>query len=331
MSLNPHKTLWLSWYPHRRTSGICQAWEVPLEIIESSRRSPISWLSKSCKTIKTLHRKRPDVLFVQNPSLGLTILAVLLRSYFRYLLVVDAHNEGVRPFVRSGLFVQFLTRWLLRAADTNVVTNDSLANEVSAMGGRVLILPDPLPTPNFTQQIDVSPRKKKVDVAVICTYAADEPILDILAAAKLMPEKIFACTGRVEKFESLGLQAPENVEFTGFLTDQKYWDLLASASVICDLTLMPDCLVCGAYEALSVGRPMVLSSNKATEELFGSVAILTESEPSSIANALQNAFKNEAEISRAAIKEAHVYQNTWQSNAQKCLQEIEAQKQRHER
>ncbi|MTI98605.1 MAG: glycosyltransferase family 4 protein [Marinobacter adhaerens] len=325
MSLHPHKAIWISWYPHRRTSGICQEWGVPLKVIDSSRDGVIGWLCKGLKTLNMLRRWKPEVLFVQNPSLGLTILAVLSRSYFKYFLVVDAHNEGVKPFVRSSTFVRRLVRFLLKHADRTIVTNESLARVVTEVGGRAIILPDPLPAPTFTPEYKTFDQQQTNNVVVICTYAPDEPISDILAAAEKLPDKSFVCTGNIEKFNRLGLSAPGNVRFTGFLPDKDYWALLLSADVICDLTLMPDCLVCGAYEALAVGRPMVLSANSATRELFGSVAILSEPTPSTIAGALKYAIDNKSELSKKTAKEAEVYKVKWTSRSEQCVKTIKSE------
>jgi len=322
MSRYSNKAIWISWYSHRRTSGICQEWGVPLKVIDSSSEGVIGWLCKGLKTINILRRLKPDVLFVQNPSLGLTVLAILCRSYFKYFLVVDAHNEGVKPFVRSSAFVRRLVRFLLRHADRTIVTNESLARVVTEAGGRAIILPDPLPAPIFPTGYRSLEEQQTNNIVVICTYAPDEPISDILAAAQKMPNKSFVCTGNISKFNRLGLKAPGNVRFTGFLPDKDYWALLFSADVICDLTLMPDCLVCGAYEALAVGRPMVLSSNSATRELFGSVAILAEPTPSTIAGSLKEALDNNSELSQKAVKEAEVYKAKWNSLSEQCVRII---------
>ena len=320
MRFDSSKAIWLTWYSHRRTSGICDAWGVKLEVIGSQHGGMLGWIHKGYQTLRILRNIDPEVLFVQNPSLGLTILAILCRPFFGYFLVVDAHNEGVRPFVRSGWFVRLLVCWLLRYADRTIVTNPYLAREVTEVGGRALILPDPLPKPIPPSQGNTHAEKPNFDVVVICTYAPDEPISEILSAAKLLPDKTFACTGNHEKFQRLGLSEPTNVHFSGFLPDNDYWSLLFSADVICDLTVMPDCLVCGAYEALAVARPMVLSFNSATQELFGSVAILTDESPSAIAGALREALEREPELSEKAWKEAHAYEIKWKSQSENCLE-----------
>jgi hypothetical protein len=35
-----------------------------------------------------------------------------------------------------------------------------------------------------------------------------------------------------------------------------------------DLTILKDCLVCGAYEGIAVGKPLILSDTAATKNLF---------------------------------------------------------------
>src|SRR5690606_4106854 len=89
--------LWVSWNAHRRTTGLCAAWDVPLHLIRS-KQGGFRWIGQTVETLKLLRRHRPAILFVQNPSLALTVLAFLARWIFHYCLVVDAHNEGVRPF-----------------------------------------------------------------------------------------------------------------------------------------------------------------------------------------------------------------------------------------
>jgi glycosyltransferase involved in cell wall biosynthesis len=308
-------SLWISWYAHRRSSGLCEAWGIPLKVIPSRHAGLRKWLDQAVETMRLLRRHRPDVLFVQNPSLGLTVLAVWVRWVFGYYLVVDAHNEGVRPFVRSSDFVRRLTRHLLRRADVTIVTNAALAEDVRVAGGNVLILPDSLPTPPPTNAAKDASGAPAPDVMVISTYAPDEPLGAILEAAGRMPEVRFAVSGNAWKFAALGLERPDNVTLTGFLPDRVYWETLARSKVICDLTLMPDCLVCGAYEGLALARPMVLSDNPATRALFGHGAILTRSEAEAIVMALRQALANLPALEESARESREVFRERWQAQA----------------
>lgn len=305
-------SLWISWYAHRRSSGLCEAWGIPLKVLPSRHAGPRKWLGQAVETLRLLRHHRPDVLFVQNPSLGLTVLAVWARWMFGYYLVVDAHNEGVRPFVRSGDFVRRLTRYLLRCADATIVTNAALAEDVRVSGGNALILPDSLPTPAPFDAASQPAGTLTPDVMVISTYAPDEPLAAILAAAARMPDVQFAVSGHANKFAALGLAQPGNVTLTGFLPDRDYWAILARSKLICDLTLMPDCLVCGAYEGLALARPMVLSDNPATRELFGHGAVLTQGEPDAIFAALRTALGELASLERRAHESREAFRERWQ-------------------
>ena len=305
--------LWVSWNIHRRTTGLCTAWNVPLRIIRSAyKRQPRRWFDLAAKTFALLRRRRPEILFVQNPSLALSVFAITTRRLFGFYLVIDAHNEGVRPYDRQGAMVRWLTRGLLKAADLTMVTNVALAKDVQAAGGRALVLHDSLPVPS------VLPAKldfETPDIAVIATFRPDEPIVEIIEAAAGMPDIRFAFSGDATRFRSHGIVLPPNVRLTGFLPDPAYWKLLSEASVICDLTLKPDCLVCGAYEALAVGKPMVLSDNPATRDIFGSAAILTGSAPGEIADALRQALARREELARNARELRASFPTRWQPQA----------------
>jgi glycosyltransferase involved in cell wall biosynthesis len=261
--------------------------------------------------------------FVQNPSLALTTLAALCRPLFRYCLVVDAHNEGVRPFDRPYAIVRWLTRRLLKAADVTIVTNDALADDVRATGGYPVTLPDSLPAvPERTPAIRAG--RNAADVAVIATYRRDEPIAAIMAAAATMPDLRFAFTGPGHRYRDDSTPVPPNVRLTGFLDDADYWQLLAQATVVCDLTLKPDCLVCGAYEALAVGKPMVLSDNPPTRELFGPAAVLTGSSPEAVAAALRAAVDERERLEAGARQLQASFNARWQTDADAVWEDIEA-------
>jgi glycosyltransferase involved in cell wall biosynthesis len=284
----------------------------------------VRWVELAVATLGLLRRSRPKILFVQNPSLALTVLAVLSRPLFGYYLVVDAHNEGIRPFDRPYALIRWLTRRLLKSADVTIVSNEALAKDVHAAGGRSLILPDRLPVPPELQGARHH-NSDTADVVVIATFRRDEPIAAIMAAAATMPGLRFAVSGPAERYREASGSVPPNVHLTGFLQDPAYWQLLAQATVICDLTLKPDCLVCGAYEALAVGKPMVLSDNPATRDIFGPAAVLTGNSPEEIATAVRTAIGDRERLEASALKLREAFQVRWQMEADAVWGDIEAQ------
>ena len=308
----PLPALWVTWNPHRRTSGLCAAWNLPLHVITHARAPVLRrlrWFEQAFRTLALLRRTKPAILFVQNPSLVLTSLATLCRQLYGYYLVVDAHNEGVRPFARKGRLVGWLTRKLLRSANATIVTNNALAKIVSDAGGRPLVLPDKLPEPELALKIQA--RNETPLLVVIASYLADEPIEAIMQAATALPGCEFAFTGDARRYRG-NIALPNNVRLTGYLADKAFWRLLAQADVICDLTLKPDCLVCGAYEALALAKPMVLSDNPATRELFGTAAVLTNNTVTDIVRAVTTAVEQRERLKANARALCAAYTAPWQ-------------------
>jgi glycosyltransferase involved in cell wall biosynthesis len=279
----------LTWSSHRRTSGLAEGLGIELVEVISPRRGAIRHLELIARTLLLLFTRSFRVIVAQNPSIVLVTLLLCLRPLRRYRLVVDAHNEAVTPFVHDVAVVRAVSRWLLRRACLTVVTNDELAERVRRAHGRPAVLPDPLPA--VPPGLPAGPSRPAY-VVVVCTFAPDEPLEEIFAAARALPGTQFRVTGNARRCApALLASKPANVELTGFLDEHTYWALLAASQAVVDLTSMPDCLVCGAYEALALGVPMILTDNAAGRRLFGETAAFTDTSPTGIVAAIEASLK----------------------------------------
>ena len=137
--------IWVSWEWHRRTVSLTKKMNIPLYVCTSKMPGLLKRFCMIVRTITIIMSRRPRILFVQNPSAFLTILAILLKPIFRYFLVVDAHNAGVYPFERGHEKFRKVFPFMHRWADKTVVTNHYLAEIVRQNGGNPAILPDLLP------------------------------------------------------------------------------------------------------------------------------------------------------------------------------------------
>ncbi|MDR2153715.1 MAG: glycosyltransferase [Burkholderiaceae bacterium] len=315
----------VTWEKHRRMQGLCARLRLPLFELTHSGGRAARYLWLTWRTIRLVLAERPRVLLVQNPSIVLTLLALVLRPFGRYRLLVDAHNEAVQPFIHSQWPVPGLARWLLRRADLTIVTNSKLADEVERAGGRAFVLPDSLPEAPFEETV-LQPTEQALNIMVVSTYAPDEPIADILAVADRQRDKFrFHITGNDRKLApELRAGLAPNVRLTGFVPEHDYWLLMRDSHVVLDLTLMPDCLVCGAYEALAACRPMILSNNDASRELFGEVAVLAEQGTEGIERALLTARANYANLADKMAESRTQFEHAWRARADnlvKWLQE----------
>jgi glycosyltransferase involved in cell wall biosynthesis len=307
-----HDVLAVSWFEHRRTRELCAGLNVELALLATTHRGLLRYLLLTGRTLALLARRRPRALLVQSPSLVLSVLAVALRSVLGYRLFVDAHNESVVPYKNRQPWIRSLSRWVIRRADLTIVSNRQLADIVRAHGGRAFVLPDRIPAPPPSTGASGG---AGFNVVLIATFDDDEPIAAVFAAVQGAPLKLFV-TGNPRKARmDVASQAPPNVQFTGFLADGDYWALLRAADAIIDLTLKPDCLVCGAYEALALAKPVLLSDNTAGVELFGDGVLFTDNSPADIRRALTHMQAERAALCVAAEHKRDELIERWQAVA----------------
>jgi len=273
---NGKRAIWISWEDHRRSRTLASRFGIPLYVFSASWPRYIKHPFFLLRTIYILLLCRPDILFVQNPSILLTLFAIILKPLLRYHLVVDAHNAGVYPFEQRQEKFAALFPFIHRHTDITIVTNAKLASIIKSNGGRPFVLPDPLPKLKRTDS-EIKKQSKFV-VTFVCSYAADEPYLEVFKAARELPEDIqLYCTGNYNKLKKEDrLFAGDHVIFTGFLTEKEYVEQLTSSDCIIVLTTFDDCMVCGAYEAVSLGIPLILSDTPVLRSWFNKGVVYSE-------------------------------------------------------
>mgnify|MGYP000398044637 CR=1 FL=1 len=281
------KHLWISWEIHRRSQSISSKLGIPL--IEFSNPLP-RWIRHPLFLLQTswlLAKRRPSILFVQNPSVVLTMWAIIFRPLLKYKLIVDAHNAGIYPFEKEQEKYAAIFPFVHRKADLTIVTNKFLAEIVDKNGGNAVILPDPLP--EFQISSTTVSNTESFVVTMICSFANDEPYLELFEAAALLPKSVrVLVTGNNSKLAQAerDLARQNNVHLTGFLSEEDYLNQLSNSDCIIVLTTFNDCMVCGAYEAVSLEIPLILSNSPVLKTWFGNAAIYTENKASMIAQAI---------------------------------------------
>ena len=84
---------------------------------------------------------------------------------------------------------------------------------------------------------------------------------------------------------------------TGFIPESEYIAMLNSVDAVIDLTNRENCLVCGAYESIAAGKPMVLSRTVALMEYFNEGAVYVDHNEVSIANGIKEVISRKEELS----------------------------------
>ena len=216
------------------------------------------------RTLGLLFRKRPQLVFVQSPP-GLAVLFVFLYctltgSHY----IVDAHS--------AALLLPFWTkpRWLwaglARKALATLVTNEHFAQTLRSWGARALVIRD---IPTTFPEGGTYPLNGDFNVAVVNTFATDEPLEQVLEAARGLDGVHFYITGRVSRGDPRLLErAPGNVTFTDFLSSEQYYALLRGGHAVMCLTTRDNTMQRGACEALSLAKPIITSQWPLLKEYF---------------------------------------------------------------
>lgn len=283
--------VWIAWERQRRSLGLARRLGALLYLCLDENRGWLRYPLSICRTVRLLARCRGKAVFVQNPSMILAALACILKRPLGYYLVVDRHSNfsflsGTRVGIKRALS-DLLSGFTLRGADRTLVTNAELARCIEARGARAAVLPDPFPDiPEAARRIAAShvPKVGKVpgapaEILFVSSWAFDEPIAEAIEACRILKSRVIIhITGRVKPaYRALLAGAPENFRPTGFLSDAEYFALMARCDAVMAITRRSCTLVCGAYEAIALGKPMVLGNAAALREYFDEGAVHTDS------------------------------------------------------
>ncbi|MCW8934264.1 MAG: glycosyltransferase [Gammaproteobacteria bacterium] len=279
--------VWVTWEDQRRNKSLSKELGVELHQLNLNAHRLVRYPLLFIKTISIFLKRRPEIIFSQNPSIILSLISVIYGQITGKKVIVDAHNAGVYPFEGSKPWATKMAHFLFRKAFLTIVTNNSLKLYVEECGGQAFILPDPFPI--ITSSRSKVSLQGKTNYLLICTWAIDEPYEEVIKAFSQLPSDMHLyITGNSRGKESnLSVQMPDNITLTGFISNDEFDSLLTSCDVVIDLTTREDCLVCGAYEAIAAGKPLILSETKALREYFTNSAIYTKNYSEDIAEAIK--------------------------------------------
>lgn len=313
-----NRSIWITWERQVRNRSLAKAFNAQLFELDIDGGRFVRYLLLSIKTFRILVGNKSKIVFVQNPSLVLALQANILCKLLRKKLVVDSHNGGLFPVEGKSMVLNFIAKAIVRISPFTIVSNNALAKYVSSIGGKPLVLPDPLP-----EIEDIAPAFEAEEyVLFICTWATDEPYREVIQAASALGVTVYI-TGKVplhvnrEKSD-----IPENVILTGFLSDADYAALLRGADLVIDLTTREDCLVCGAYEAVAVGKPMVLSNTQALRSYFNLGAVYTDNSAVDIENSVKKALYEKDELTIQVAELKIELEKKWNEHFEKLKAEL---------
>jgi glycosyltransferase involved in cell wall biosynthesis len=263
---------------------------VPLYELISTICGLRRYIELTIRTIQIVKKEKPRVIFCQNPSIVLAFLCVLLFKSKQRKIVVDEHNAGLFPLDGKNRLLNIIANYIVRRADIVIVTNVALYDYCKKLGGKPIIVPDPLP--ELPSAEIATKNQDPFQILFICTWASDEPIQEVMEACSHFSEndiKVLV-TGNPKGMSQK--DAPACVKLTGFISKKDYFEHLTSSDAVVVLTKRENCLNCGAYEAVSAGKPGILSNTEALRTYFNAGFLYADNTVEDIKQKLVNLKEN---------------------------------------
>jgi glycosyltransferase involved in cell wall biosynthesis len=324
--------LFLAWAPYSvRAESISSRLGASLHTLSYKTRlkvyAPVKYPLLFYKTLHLLASKRPTTIICQTPPIFCPLAAMFYAASNKrknIRVIIDAHTASFeKPW--SLPILKTITRWAIGNAMAVIVANEELQNVVyQNYGVMPLVLDDGVPqldhATHEASQISISRgskygqqhhppplsthpqlRPKKLEdesagtkfaVAVISSFASDEPIEEVIEAAKILAETTtFYVTGDPSRLASRRLsewkQTATNVIFTGFLNQQEYISLLKKVDAVMVLTRRHDNMLSGAHEALALEKPLITSDWPPLRKYFSAGTAYVNNSAKGIVNAVK--------------------------------------------
>lgn len=300
------KILYIVWYTHaRRAETLARELNAKLVFVyEANLKSfwlkPLRYIIQGWKTWKLLEQERPAYVIAQSPPTFAPLAVALwckIRSRKSTTYLIDTHPGNF--YHRHWRWALPLLRPLARGAVASLLCNEDAQETLQKWHANYIFLPDGLP--DLSSASGTIGSEGDTRIAVISTIADDEPIAELFEAARLTPQVTYHLTGnpaRASK-ELLAIK-PENIVLTGFLSGSIYNGLLHNTDSIMVLSKLPTTLSCGAFEALSLAKPTIVSDLPEQRRWFSHGFILVENTPEAIARGVDLSLSDRPMYTRKA-------------------------------
>jgi glycosyltransferase involved in cell wall biosynthesis len=283
---------------------------------------PIRYAISGVATSLFLLRKRPSAVVATNPPIFPALIAYVYCRLAGARLILDSHPRGFgHKGSRLGTAMTPLHRFLVRRAAATLVASNELADTVRNWGGRAEIVHEAPPLWSIQDPPSLS---GEPTVMWVCIYANDEPVADVLEAARQLPECRFLITGDVRRCPpELRSAAPSNVEFTGYWGSVDFRALIERSDIMMVFTTERTSVPRGAFEAVEALRPLVLSEWPHLHDTFPD-AVFVRTSPDAMAEGVRSAVSRHGELTAAAHAARDRQRTRWEGQRAQlalCLSE----------
>ena len=295
--INSDRKIWITWHNAARSRNMSKFLNLDLKEIFINQNPIFRHVGSTFWTIWILLKSRPKVVFLQLSFLLLLITVLYkLLSLNKVVIVADCHTKALRRKVNGKLNKIFwpLKTFSFSKVDFSIVSNIGMEKDIKKLHSNYFFIPDKIPENKINKIRDT----QKIYCVNISSFAVDEPVGELFDLAQLLSKENIKLywTGKINENLIKDFNKPDNLIFTGYMTFERYYDLIGNASCLIALTTEADTLQSGAYEALSVEVPMVITDSIALKNYFDSAALYTNHNPHDLFEKVKYAIENQKRI-----------------------------------
>ncbi len=253
---------------------------------------PVRYLGHAARMWLFLRQLSPRTLIVITAPVFAPLVGWLWCAIHRRHLVIDCHPGALHS--QLWRWARPIHRWLFCHAQVVLVHTEDDERLVSAWGAHALFLPDDLA---HQRQAMPQPQRTRPSVLVAGVLDPDEPVVELLAAATLIPDVQVRLTGNADRLPwKVRSAAPPNVVFLGYLPYGQFLGEMLAADVVAVFTTDPHVMSRAGQDAIGLGRPLVASRLPWLRGRFQDAALFCANEPAAMAQALKRALQDQASL-----------------------------------
>jgi glycosyltransferase involved in cell wall biosynthesis len=296
------RAVFISWFTfHGRSDGIARILGIRGWFSDGGRGpTALREIRRWRQTSRLLKTERPDAVIVMQPPV-IALWCVCRYARKTPIRIAGDLHTGVFDEPGNRLAMRHTMR-LLRRHGLAIVTNEALARIAASEGCRALVLHDLIEVCDRDMTRPGNPVLSGLAegsyVLVPLAYAYDEPIDELIAAAKVTPDLRWVFTGRPPR--KVGSTAPANVSFPGYVSNEDFLRALSQAGVVVAMTKNENTMQRAAYEALCYGRPLVTADTDVLSDYYGGAAEIVAPRGNDIAAGVRRALADDDASERMA-------------------------------
>lgn len=297
---------------HRRSELLADHLGATLHYIYDNQKGqlrhlPIRYLAQAFQTWGILRREQPDIIFVQNPPIFAVLVVAIYARYHGARYVIDSHTGAFHD--RKWRWSVGLLREISRGALATIVHNPLQEKIVNRWGCRYYVLDDPVRQFDGAEKFSFA---EQFNAVVVSSFGPDEPLEILFGAVAGLPTITFYVTGDYSRADSALLsKKPDNCRLTGYIPYSQYMGLLEGANVIIDLVTNGDTLLCGAFEAVSVGTPLIVSDWPILRECFPIGTVFVSNTIHGVREGVNRALREQSQMRQEMLLLREQHQVAW--------------------